>query len=140
MDEHENKSGPMHEGQPSSEGEEPALDAELSTTPPSDPATAKLAEADPVALGPAPPLVPLAPAETLRVPVSPSIHLDKKHPLAIRWMHWINFPVLFTMIWSGLLIYWNDSDNAYKHPHAVYRIGVGPLTIIRFFPDRKSVV
>jgi thiosulfate reductase cytochrome b subunit len=49
-------------------------------------------------------------------------------------MHWINFPVLFTMIWSGLLIYWNDSDNAYKHPHAVYRIGVGPFTIIRFFP------
>ncbi len=41
-------------------------------------------------------------------------------------MHWINFPVLFTMIWSGVLIYWNDSDNAYKHPHAVYRIGVGP--------------
>ena len=49
-------------------------------------------------------------------------------------MHWINFPVLFTMIWSGLLIYWNDSDNAYKHPHAVYRIGVGPFTLFRFFP------
>ena len=67
-------------------------------------------------------------------PVSPAIRLDKKHPLAIRWMHWINFPVLFTMIWSGLLIYWNDSDNAYKHPHAVYRVGVGPFTLFRFFP------
>ena len=54
-----------------------------------------------------------------------------KHPLAIRWMHWINFPVLFTMIWSGLLIYWNDSDNAYQHPHAVYRVGVGSLTLVR---------
>ncbi len=32
--------------------------------------------------------------------------LYKKHPLAIRWFHWINFPVLFLMIWSGLLIYW----------------------------------
>jgi|SRR5579884_1026312 len=35
--------------------------------------------------------------------------LEKKHPLAIRWFHWINFPVLMVMIWSGLLIYWaND--------------------------------
>jgi thiosulfate reductase cytochrome b subunit len=63
-----------------------------------------------------------------------TIRLEKKHPLAIRWMHWVNFPVLFTMIWSGLLIYWNDSDNAYQHPHAVYRVGVGSLTLVRFFP------
>ena len=61
--------------------------------------------------------------------------LERKHPLAIRWMHWINFPVLFTMIWSGLLIYWNDSDNAYQHPHRVYRIGIGSFTLFRFFPD-----
>ncbi len=60
--------------------------------------------------------------------------LEKKHPLAIRWMHWINFPVLFTMIWSGILIYWNDSDNAYQHPHAVYRVGLGKFTLFRFFP------
>src|ERR1700761_8231804 len=66
---------------------------------------------------------------------SPSIRLDRKHPVAIRWMHWINFPVLFTMIWSGLLIYWNDSDNAYHHPHAIYRIGIGPFTFFRFFPE-----
>jgi thiosulfate reductase cytochrome b subunit len=64
-----------------------------------------------------------------------SVRLEKKHPLAIRWMHWVNFPVLFTMIWSGLLIYWNDSDNAYKHPHAVYRVGVGSLTLVRLFPE-----
>jgi thiosulfate reductase cytochrome b subunit len=84
-----------------------------------------LLKGDPVALKTVPAETPL---------VSPRIRLDKKHPLAIRWMHWINFPVLFTMIWSGLLIYWNDSDNAYKHPHAVYRIGVGPFTLVRFFP------
>jgi thiosulfate reductase cytochrome b subunit len=77
----------------------------------------------------------IAPANIPRKPVVPRIRLEKKHPLAIRWMHWINFPVLFTMIWSGLLIYWNDSDNAYKHPHAVYRVGVGPFTLIRFFPE-----
>lgn len=64
-----------------------------------------------------------------------NIRLERKHPLAIRWMHWVNFPVLFTMIWSGLLIYWNDSDNAYQHAHRVYRVGVGNLTLFRFFPD-----
>jgi thiosulfate reductase cytochrome b subunit len=63
-----------------------------------------------------------------------TIRLERKHPLAIRWMHWVNFPILFTMIWSGLLIYWNDSDNAYQHPHAVYRVGVGSLTLVRMFP------
>jgi thiosulfate reductase cytochrome b subunit len=53
------------------------------------------------------------------------LRLEKKHPLAIRWMHWINFPVLTLMIWSGLLIYW-----AYD----VYEIGVGPFSI-HLFPD-----
>src|SRR5277367_2320776 len=73
-------------------------------------------------------------AEPPEVPRA-TIRLEKKHPLAIRWMHWINFPVLFTMIWSGLLIYWGDSDNAYQHPHRVYRIGVGSWTLFRFFPE-----
>jgi thiosulfate reductase cytochrome b subunit len=77
---------------------------------------------------------PLA-VEVEREPVAATIRLEKKHPLAIRWMHWVNFPVLFTMIWSGLLIYWNDSDNAYKHPHAVYRVGIGSLTLVRLFPE-----
>jgi len=53
--------------------------------------------------------------------------LEKKHPLAIRWFHWINFPVLFLMIWSGLLIYWAN---------AVYRLGLGRYTLFTFFPDR----
>jgi thiosulfate reductase cytochrome b subunit len=30
----------------------------------------------------------------------------RKHPLAIRWMHWVNFPVLLAMVWSGILILW----------------------------------
>src|SRR6267378_1287612 len=34
-----------------------------------------------------------------------------KHSLAIRWMHWINFPLLLVMIYSGLLIYWADSQH-----------------------------
>jgi len=52
--------------------------------------------------------------------------LEKKHPLAIRWFHWINFPVLMVMIWSGLLIYWAND---------VYRIGFGDRTLLKFFPD-----
>ena len=43
-----------------------------------------------------------------------------KHLVAVRWFHWINFPLLFLMIWSGLLIYW-----AYD----VYHLGP-----IHFFP------
>lgn len=44
--------------------------------------------------------------------------LERKHPLAIRWFHWINFPVLTIMIWSGLLIYWAND---------VYSIGPIPF-------------
>ncbi len=51
--------------------------------------------------------------------------LEQKHPLAIRWFHWINFPVLFMMIWSGLLIYWAND---------VYRVGFGSHTLFKFFP------
>ena len=68
-------------------------------------------------------------------PTAPLLTLREKHPLAIRWMHWINFPVLFTMMWSGLLIYWGDSIPPYQHPHEVYRIGIGHWTLVRFFPD-----
>jgi thiosulfate reductase cytochrome b subunit len=50
----------------------------------------------------------------------------KKHPLAIRWFHWINFPLLAIMIWSGLLIYWAND---------VYKIGFGDKTLLKFFPD-----
>jgi len=75
---------------------------------------------------PADPAAPLA---------APTLQLDRKHPLAIRWMHWINFPVLFVMIWSGLLIYWGDSIPPYQHPHQVYRIGIGSFTLVRLFPD-----
>ncbi len=51
--------------------------------------------------------------------------LEKKHPLAIRWLHWINFPLLFLMIWSGLLIYWAN---------AVYGIKIGSYELVHFFP------
>ena len=106
-----------------------------------DSASASTAEDAPVeiaavAAAPANPAAMDVPIESheQRRSAEATIRLERKHPLAIRWMHWVNFPVLFTMIWSGLLIYWNDSDNAYKHPHAVYRVGIGSLTLVRLFP------
>jgi thiosulfate reductase cytochrome b subunit len=52
--------------------------------------------------------------------------LEPKHPRAVRWMHWVNVPVLTVMVWSGLLIYWAND---------VYTLRVGGLTLFHFFPD-----
>lgn len=30
----------------------------------------------------------------------------EKHPRLIRWTHWVNFPLLAMMVWSGIWIYW----------------------------------
>jgi len=50
----------------------------------------------------------------------------EKHSLAMRWFHWINFPVLFLMIWSGMLIYWGND---------VYKIVIGGKVLFNFFPE-----
>ncbi len=44
----------------------------------------------------------------------------------MRWFHWINFPILIVMTWSGLLIYWAND---------VYKLGWGNTTILKFFPQ-----
>lgn len=44
----------------------------------------------------------------------------------MRWTHWINFPVLAIMIWSGMLIYWANDE---------YSITIFGHQIIQFFPD-----
>jgi thiosulfate reductase cytochrome b subunit len=54
------------------------------------------------------------------------ISIKEKHPIAIRWFHWINFPVLAVMIWSGILIYW---------AHDIYKIPLGGNASFQFFPD-----
>jgi thiosulfate reductase cytochrome b subunit len=51
--------------------------------------------------------------------------LEKKHPLAVRWLHWVNFPLLTMMIWSGLLIYWANP---------VYGIRLFGYELFAFFP------
>jgi hypothetical protein len=42
------------------------------------------------------------PEEISKLDVATVIRMGKKRPLAIRRMHWINVPVLFPMIWSGI--------------------------------------
>lgn len=49
-----------------------------------------------------------------------------KHPFAIRWFHWLNFPILAVMVWSGILIYWAND---------VYKVGFKDRTVLKFFPD-----
>lgn len=52
--------------------------------------------------------------------------LERKHLKAIRWFHWINFPILFAMIYTGLMIYW---------AYTPYRVGFGRFTLFHFFPN-----
>lgn len=51
--------------------------------------------------------------------------IELKHPLAIRWTHWINFPLMILMTWSGLLLYWENNN---------FRIGFGNFTLLPLFP------
>lgn len=51
--------------------------------------------------------------------------LENKHPLAVRWLHWVNFPLLAMMIWSGMLIYWANP---------VYSIRLLGYELFKFFP------
>ncbi|HEY6899990.1 MAG TPA: cytochrome b/b6 domain-containing protein [Puia sp.] len=44
----------------------------------------------------------------------------------MRWTHWVNFPVLAIMIWSGLLIYWAND---------VYTVTIFGHRFVKFFPD-----
>ena len=52
--------------------------------------------------------------------------LEKKHPLAVRWLHWVNFPLLTVMIWSGILIYWANQ---------AYSIRLFGYELFHFFPS-----
>ena len=52
--------------------------------------------------------------------------IKEKHPLVMRWTHWVNFPILGIMIWSGLLIYWANDE---------YSVTIFGHTFVQFFPD-----
>jgi thiosulfate reductase cytochrome b subunit len=51
--------------------------------------------------------------------------IEKKHTLAVRWLHWVNFPLLAMMVWSGMLIYWANQ---------VYSLGIFGYELFHFFP------
>lgn len=53
-----------------------------------------------------------------------------KHRRFSRWMHWINFPVLTIMIWSGLRIYWADIRDPFG-----FGVGLVGWHWFDFFPD-----
>src|ERR1700759_1182903 len=52
--------------------------------------------------------------------------IREKHTLAMRWFHWINFPMLAIMIWSGMLIYWGNDT---------YTITLFGHQFFKFFPE-----
>ena len=51
--------------------------------------------------------------------------IREKHSLVMRWTHWLNFPILLVMIWSGMLIYWAND---------VYTITIFGHRFFQFFP------
>jgi len=61
----------------------------------------------------------------IELTVPPKTEVRLRHSLALRWFHWLNVPLLATMIWSGLLIYW-----AYDP----YEIRVFGHPFLHFFP------
>lgn len=64
--------------------------------------------------------------EVADTPAGPERIAREVHPRAIRWLHWINFPLLLVMVWSGLRIYWAED---------VYAAGIGSWQWFAFFPD-----
>ena len=56
---------------------------------------------------------------------------QEKHSLALRWMHWLNFPLLMIMMYTGMRIYWADVQEPYA-------LGIGGWQIFRFWPDRVN--
>jgi thiosulfate reductase cytochrome b subunit len=53
------------------------------------------------------------------------MRLEAKHPRWVRYSHWLNVPVLFIMIWSGLMIYW---------AHDAHEIRIAGRVLFHFFP------
>ena len=59
-------------------------------------------------------------------PPAPTQKAVLRHRRGNRWMHWINFPLITIMIWSGLRIYWAEQEFAF---------GILDWQLFAFFPD-----
>jgi len=53
--------------------------------------------------------------------VDAPVSIQAKHPVWIRWAHWVNFPFLALMLLSGIEIYWARDAYTPFIPDAVYR-------------------
>lgn len=52
------------------------------------------------------------------------IKITEKHSRILRWSHWINFPLLSLMIWSGLLIYWANDAYIKIPPRLAFQLSI----------------
>ncbi|MEA9355794.1 cytochrome b/b6 domain-containing protein [Bacteriovorax sp. PP10] len=52
------------------------------------------------------------------------IRITEKHSRILRWSHWINFPLLSLMIWSGLLIYWANQAYIEIPPSLAFHLSI----------------
>src|SRR5258706_10678368 len=77
---------------------------------------------------------PEAHRESAKGTTGTRVRIEHQHSLATRWMHWLNFPLLVVMIYSGVLIYWADSQHEGLNAHRVYHVGFGSWTLFRLFP------
>lgn len=59
-------------------------------------------------------------------PEEPTAKAVLRHRRGSRWMHWINFPLLTIMLWSGFRIYWAEQEWAF---------GILDWEWFQFFPD-----
>ena len=75
---------------------------------------------------------PTVPNMTADVPATmlaePSPVAQFKHTRASRWMHWINFPLITIMVWSGLRIYRADVQDPYG-------VGIAGWHWFNLFPE-----
>ena len=53
------------------------------------------------------------------------MEIIEKHPRAIRWFHWIHFPILALMIWTGVRIYWANQKYVELPEAWVTRLNLG---------------
>jgi thiosulfate reductase cytochrome b subunit len=53
------------------------------------------------------------PNSTSTLPAQPGVLVVKRHHILVRWSHWLNVPLLFCLVLSGISIYW--SSPIYQH-------------------------